>query len=78
MYFSFDKPKSTVHNAVEDKSGHFNDALTSGRAHTSSRAYGKKYSFSFPIFTLQVVSHNVDVGELTVVSHNVGVGEFCV
>jgi hypothetical protein len=63
MYFSFDKPKSTVHNnnPVEDKSGHFNDASTSRRAHTSSRAYGKKFPFSFPIFTLQVVSQNVDV-----------------
>ena len=43
MYFSFDKPKSTLYNdnSIDDKSGHFNDALISGRAHVSSRTYGK-------------------------------------
>ena len=42
MFFSFeDKPKSARYNdnPVEDKSGHFNDASVSGRAHTSSRTY---------------------------------------
>jgi hypothetical protein len=44
MFFSFDKAKSVHYNdnLVGDKSGHLNDASVSGRAHPSSRTYGKK------------------------------------
>ena len=54
MYFSFDQEKSAVRNnfdnSVEDKSGHFNDASFSDRAHTSSRAYGRTcYSYKLVI-----------------------------
>lgn len=43
MYFSFDKVATSIHsdNSIEDKSGHFNDASASMRAHVSSRSYGK-------------------------------------
>lgn len=43
MYFSFNEAKAAENSdgLIPDKSGHFNDATVSNRAHISSRTYGK-------------------------------------